>query len=171
MNRIAVIGCGGSGKSTLSRQLGERLGIEVVHLDQLYWRPNWTPSPQELFAAKVRRAVAAERWILDGNFGSTQHLVLSAADTVVWLDIPRAICAYRVIKRLIAYHGKTRPDLPAGCPEKLDFEFLEWVLTFPEQGRPRIIAKLAQRPPDQRLIVLRNPADVAQFKRDLGLPE
>jgi adenylate kinase family enzyme len=168
MNRIAVIGSGGAGKSTLSRQLGERLGIRVVHLDQLFWQAGWTRAPKEEFEAKVRQAVAADLWVLDGNFGSTQHIVLAAADTVVWLDFPRAICLYRVVKRLIAYQGRTRPDLPEGCPEKLDFEFLEWVLTFPENGRRRIIAKLQRRPADQRLIVLKNPAEVVRFLNEVG---
>ena len=163
MNRITVIGSGGAGKSTLARRLGERLGIPVVHLDKLFWRPGWTRSPQAQFEAKVREAVAGTRWILDGNFGSTQHIVFAAADTIVWLDFPRVVCLYRVIKRLITYRGRTRPDLPQGCPETLDFEFLEWVLTFPEEGRQRIIAKLAARPRDQRLIVLRNPAEVERF--------
>ena len=167
MNRIAVIGCGGSGKSTLSRQLGERLEIPVVHLDKLFWRPGWTRSPREEFEAKVREAVAGERWVLDGNFGSTQHIVFPAADTLVWLDFPRAVCFYRVIKRLIAYQGRTRPDLPEGCPEKLDFEFLEWVLTFPENGRQRIISELARRPRGQRLIVLRDPGEVGRFLQDV----
>ena len=60
----------------------------------------------------------------------------------------------------------TRPDLPEGCPEKLDFEFLEWVLTFPENGRQRIISKLGRRPREQRLIVLRSPREVANFLQD-----
>ena len=106
-----------------------------------------------------------------GNFGSTQHVVFPAADTLVWLDFSRAVCLYRVIKRLIAYHGRTRPDLPEGCPEKLDFEFLEWVLTFPEQGRRRIIDTLAVHALDQRLIVLRNPAEVERFLHELTTHE
>jgi adenylate kinase family enzyme len=119
----------------------------------------------------VREAVAGARWVLDGNFGSTQHIVFPAADTLVWLDFPRTVCLYRVIKRLIAYQGRTRPDLPEGCPEKLDFEFLEWVLTFPEEGRRRIIDKLARLAWYQRLIVLRTSAEVERFLHDVTRPE
>ena len=39
--RILVIGAGGSGKSTLASRLGETLGVEVIHLDQHYWKSGW----------------------------------------------------------------------------------------------------------------------------------
>jgi len=81
MNRIAVIGCSGSGKSTLSRQLGERLNIPVIHLDRVFWQPGWVEPPRDEFAASVCSAVAGERWILDGNFGNTQHIVRAFVGT------------------------------------------------------------------------------------------
>ena len=47
MRRIAIIGAGGAGKSTLARQLGEVLGIEVIHLDALFWKPGWVDTPRD----------------------------------------------------------------------------------------------------------------------------
>ena len=88
----------------------------------------------------------------------------------MWLDLPRATCMWRVTKRLCAYLGRTRPDLPEGCPEKLDFEFLEYIWTFHEHARPRIIARLTYRRADQRLIVLREPAEVARFVDGFSVP-
>lgn len=169
MNRIAVIGCSGSGKSTLSRTLGKRLDIPIVHLDQLFWQPGWVESPQPAFAERVRQAVQADRWILDGTFRATWHIVMPAADTIVWLDFPRHVCLWRVTKRLLTYFGRTRPDLPDGCPEKIDLEFLEYIWTFHEEYRPRIISRLAQRRADQRLILLRGPADVERFASEMGI--
>ena len=169
MNRIAVIGCPGSGKSTLSRPLGERLGVPVVHLDRLFWRPGWVEAPPAEFVIKVSHAVSGQRWVLDGNFGSTQHIVLPAADAIIWLDFPRHICMWRITKRLLTYFGRTRPDLPEGCPEKVDFVFLEYVWNFPQDARPRIISRLAQRRPDQTLVILRGPADVTGFEREMGI--
>ncbi len=168
MNRIAVIGCSGSGKTTLARRLGERLNVPVVHLDKLFWRPGWVESPQPVFAARVAESVRRDRWILDGTFRATWHIVMPAADTVIWLDFPRHVCLWRVTKRLSRYLGRTRPDLPDGCPEKIDLEFVEYIWRFNEDYRPRIIARLDQRRPDQRLIVLRGPGDVARFIREMG---
>lgn len=169
MNRIAVIGSPGSGKSTLARKLGERLNIPVVHLDRLFWRAGWVELSSAAFAEKVRDAVCTERWVLDGNFGSTQHIVLPAADAIVWLDLPRHVCLWRAATRLCKYLGRTRPDLPDGCPEKLDFEFFEYIWTFHEHARPRIISRLGHRRADQTLVILNRSADVARFMREIGI--
>ena len=67
MDRIAIVGCGGSGKSHLARQLGGLLGIAPVHLDGLYYKRDWTPLDQEQFAALQHDLVATPRWIIDGN--------------------------------------------------------------------------------------------------------
>ena len=169
MNRIAVIGPPGSGKSTLARRLGERMNIPVTHLDCLFWNAGWVETPRAKFAEKVRRAVSADRWILDGGYGSTQHIVFPAADTIVFLDFPRAICLWRVIARYFAHRGRSRPDIAPGCAEKIDFEFIEYIWTYREDVRPPIILRLAGRRVDQRLVVLNGPAEVARFEREMGI--
>ena len=68
MQRVAILGSGGAGKSVLAAAIAERTGLPVVHLDVLYWKPGWTPPPPEEFAAALDDAVAKDRWILDGNF-------------------------------------------------------------------------------------------------------
>jgi adenylate kinase family enzyme len=135
----------------------------------VFWQPGWIEPPREEFAANVRKVVAGEHWILDGNYGNTQHIVLPAADSIVWLDLPRRVCMWRVIKRLIMYFGGNRPDLAEGCPEKVDFEFLEYVWNFPTDSRPRMMSRLAQRRADQTLIILRDAADVSRFRREMRI--
>lgn len=170
MNRVVVIGCSGAGKSTLATRLGERLDIPVVHLDRLFWQPGWVESPRAEFEQRVTDAVQRDRWIVDGTFIGTQHLIMPAADTIVWFDFPRSICLWRVTSRWFAHRGgRTRRDMTEDCPEKIDFEFLEFIWTFRESYRPRIVARLDQLRPDQRLIILRKPADVARFSREMGI--
>lgn len=170
MDRIAIIGCSGAGKSTLSGRLGQRLNIPVVHLDRLFWQPGWVESPRPQFEQRVRDAVQRDRWIIDGTFIATQHIIMPRADTVIWLDFPRSICMWRVLRRLWDHRGRqVRADMPQGCGEKLDFEFLEFIWTFREQYRPKIIARLRQCRPDQRLIILRTPADVEHFANEQGV--
>lgn len=104
-SRILVIGCGGSGKSTLALRLGDVLGIEVVHLDRLYWRPVWIePRPQE-WKQTLRRLAEKRAWVMDGDYGGTLDLRLDAADAVAFLDLPRSMCLRRVISRRLKYAG------------------------------------------------------------------
>src|SRR4051812_22129729 len=71
MRRVLVIGSGGAGKSTFARSLAERLGLPLIHLDALYWRPGWVETPKEEWAREVRRLLSADRWVMDGNYGGT----------------------------------------------------------------------------------------------------
>lgn len=128
--RIMVIGCGGSGKSTLSRSLGELLNLPVVHLDRLYWRDGWRSVDDEEFDALLSEALSQGRWIIDGNFNRTIAMRLNRCDTVIYLDYARIVCMAGVIKRVLAYYGRTRPDMGGECPERFDFEFLKWVWRF-----------------------------------------
>lgn len=91
MQRISVVGTSGSGKSTLARELARALDAPVVELDALHWLPGWAERPDEEFAVAVAQAAAGERWVIDGNYSKlVQPLVWDRADTVVWLDLPRA---------------------------------------------------------------------------------
>jgi len=82
MNRVAVVGSGGSGKSYVARQLGRLLNVPVIHLDAVYYDDEWNPLPPEKFEAAQRELVAQPRWVIDGNYNSSLHIRLEACDTV-----------------------------------------------------------------------------------------
>ena len=123
MKKIIVIGSGGAGKSTFSKRLGEILGIEVIHLDRLYWLPNWQEVPQDEWHRIVEEVISRDSWVMDGNYSATREMRIRACDTVIFLDIPRRVCMYRILKRTLIYHGQSRPDMPSGCNERFDLEF------------------------------------------------
>ncbi|WP_158879511.1 DNA topology modulation protein FlaR [Amycolatopsis anabasis] len=158
MRRIAVIGCGGAGKSTFSRRLGEILGLPVTHLDRLFWRPGWVPTERAEWRRIQRGLVAADRWILDGNYGGTMDIRLAAADTVILLDFPRRTCLRRALRRTIR-GGEQAP----GCPERFDPEFLRWIWTWPHAGRRRMFAHLAEHGGGTRQILLSSPREAAAY--------
>ena len=163
-----MIGSGGSGKSTFARWLGARVGIGVVHLDRAYWRPGWVETPKDEWRRRVAELVSGDSWVIDGNFGSTLELRIEACDTVIFLDLPRAVCTWRVLKRIVMYRDKGRPDMGEGCPERLDFEFLSWVWNFPSRGRPKVIEVLEKHSHDKRIIRLRSRAEVEKFLAGLN---
>src|SRR3954451_7910435 len=154
MNKIAIIGSSGAGKSQLALTMGKILDIEVIHLDKEFWQPGWTEMPKDEWRSCVERLVARDAWIIDGNFGGTMDIRISAADTVVFLDLPRSLCVWRTLKRAATYRKGTRPDMADGCHEKLDLKFLKWIWDFPLRTRPKILKLLSGAEKEKTVIRL-----------------
>lgn len=144
MERVLVIGSPGAGKSTLARALAARTALPLYHLDRLHWLPGWIERNRDEGRAELAEILAQERWIIDGNYGSILPMRLARADTVVWLDYPAWLCLWRVLKRWWRYRGTNRPDMTEGCPERLNAEFLLYVLQFRQAWHSRNAALMAQ---------------------------
>ncbi|MEM7239966.1 MAG: DNA topology modulation protein FlaR [Pseudomonadota bacterium] len=127
MQRVMIVGGPGSGKSTLARQLGEKTGLPVYHMDRIHWQPGWIERETDEKARLTREVHARQRWIFEGGFSDTYRDRAARADTLIWLDIAMWRRMVRVIRRMIVNRGKSRPDMPDGCPERLDREFLEFL--------------------------------------------
>lgn len=133
--KTAVLGYSGSGKSTLARTLGERYGCPVLHLDQVQYTENWTERDRKEALTMVEVFMARECWVIDGNYtGFLQVRRLDEADSIVFLNFNRWACLRRVWRRARQFRGRTRPDMADGCIEKLDLEFVCWVMW---KGRTR----------------------------------
>lgn len=140
--KIAILGHSGSGKSTLARALGEKYGLPVLHFDSIHFLPGWVETDRPYKREKVTEFLDAnpEGWVTDGNyFKICAQRRFEEADHILYLDFPRRVCLPRVLKRWLTYMGKTRPDMAEGCDEKVDRDFLLWVL---RDGRSP--AKLAE---------------------------
>ena len=163
-----MIGSGGAGKSTFSRRLGEILNLEVIHLDALYWHPGWVETPKPEWRRRVEELARRDSWIMDGNYSGTFDLRFEACDTVVFLDVSRPVCLWRVLKRRALYRRGDRPDMARGCDEELSLEFLRWVWAYPERTRPKVMRLLRESPPDKNIFHLRRRADIEGFLRRVG---
>jgi adenylate kinase family enzyme len=176
MKRVLVIGAGGSGKTTFARRLAERTGLPLIHLDQHYWSAGWVPTADEDWRAEVDRMVARDCWIMDGNYGGTFDIRMPRSDTVLFLDVPRIVCLWRVAWRRLWYRGRGRPDLPPGCPERLTWEFITWIWSYPRRRRDDILQRLAAiaGAGDKRVVILSSAKSVDGFLagiRQAGTPE
>ena len=167
MKRVIIIGCSGSGKSTLAKLLGQALGLPVHHLDAIYWRPGWQETPPDEGDTSVQELCTQPQWIIDGNFGRTMELRLAACDTVIFLDLPTRSCLWGVIRRYWQYRGRTRPDMTSGCPEKLDGEFIRWILGFRRKSRPQILERLRQAEGLKRIVTLTSRAAIRRFLTEI----
>ena len=166
MKRVIIIGCGGSGKSTLARKMGEKTGLPVVHLDRLFWKPGWEKRAKTEFDEIVQQELAKDVWIMDGNFNRTLPLRIQRCDTVIYLDFSRIACLLGVLKRVFTNYGRVRPDMGAGCPERIDFDFLKWVWNYNKNKREGNY-RLLNEADHAETIVLKNRRSVRKFLKTL----
>lgn len=128
--KIAIIGYSGSGKSTLAGKLGTIFQADVLHFDAVQFLPRW-----EIRSEEDKKKITKEfldthdSWVIDGNYSKLFYeRRMMEADIIIMLLFNRFSCLYRVVRRYIKYKNRTRPDMGEGCNEKLDREFIRWVL-------------------------------------------
>jgi adenylate kinase family enzyme len=163
MKKNLIIGSGGAGKSTFARCLGEATGLEVVHLDKLYWKPNWIETPKDEWRRIVENIVQGDSWIIDGNFSGTMEPRFQSCDTVIFLETSRIVCIYRILKRVAFYRPGKRPDMADDCDEKFDWEFLKWVWNYPSRSQPKVEALIKRFHDTKTIVRLKSKKDIEDF--------
>ena len=153
MKRVAIIGRGASGKSTLAVRLGEITGLPVVELDKVFWQPGLVATPRDHWIAIQERLVAEEEWIMDGDLGlyDVVEIRLRSADTILFLDFSLLRCVWRAIRR-----SRARVD------------FWRWLLAYRWQGRPVLMEAIAKHAVHADLHVFRNPAALRRFVAEIA---
>ena len=156
--KIVIIGYSGSGKSTLARKLGEKYHAPVLHLDTVQFLPQWEDRP----VAEQTRIVndfldSHDAWVIDGNYSKLSYARrMQEADRIILLLFGRLRCLHRVVRRYRAYRNTTRPDMTAGCKEKLDWAFVKWVLWEGRSKRARQRYQGVTQTYPQKAVVIKN---------------
>jgi len=166
VDRIVIVGCGGSGKSRLARILGTALGITPVHLDGLYYDRDWKPLNKEQFAALQRDLVAEPRWIIDGNYASTLPIRLAVADAVIFLDLPARACLRGIIQRRLR-HGGGQHDA-VGVYDRITWGFIRYIAGYRKQMAPRVRQLIAGHAGDAQVVVLRSRHAAQRYLADVA---
>ena len=171
---IVIVGTSGAGKTTLARELANRLDCPHVELDALHWERNWTNAPLDVFRTRVQTALDDERWVVDGNYSSkAQDLILEKAKTVIWLDYPLPIILWRLTKRTFR-RILTREELWNGNRESLRLQFRSsdsifvWAIRT-HRRRRRQFTELFEQPEHAHLNVIRfeSPQAAARWLADI----
>jgi adenylate kinase family enzyme len=172
MRRVMIVGGPGSGKSTLARDLGARSGLPVFHIDLIHWQAGWVERSKAEKDRPHRDVHRQDAWIFEGGHSRTYAERVARADTFIWLDVPVALRLWRVLRRSVIYFGRTRPDLPEGCPERINREtvaFIAYILRTRRSARARLEAIWRNPPTHLRTFRLRSVRDVRRFLE--GVPE
>lgn len=141
MKKVAIVGCGGSGKSHVARALGEALDAPVTHLDAAFYDDEWNELPMEKFAAVQRDMVAQEKWVIDGNYNSTLQIRLQACDTVVLMDVSTLAALWGVFSRQLRHGAGHKGN---GVHNRIHWGVIKYVATYRRKMRPRVMAKIDQ---------------------------
>ncbi len=166
MKRVLVIGCGGSGKTVISRAIASRLGLPLIHLDAEHYDPQWHPLERELFAARQRQLVSGTQWVIEGNYAATLAIRLHAADTLVILDLPARTCVLGIVQRRLKYRGGQHAD---GVFDRVTWEFLRYVVNYRRRMRPRIEDLVAEHGSHLHPVVLVSRRRANRWLRTLGV--
>ncbi|MBC2902184.1 topology modulation protein [Streptomyces cupreus] len=141
MKKVAIVGCGGSGKSHVARALGDVLDAPVTHLDAAFYDDEWNELPMEKFAAVQRDLVAQEKWVIDGNYNSTLQIRLEACDTVVLMDVSTPAALWGVFSRQLRHGAGHKGN---GVHNRIHWGVIKYVATYRRKMRPRVMAKIDQ---------------------------
>ena len=157
MKKVIVIGCPGSGKSTVSRALHNKTGIPLYHLDMMYWNADKTTVKKSVFLERLYVVLEKDEWIIDGNYGSTMELRMAECDTVIFLDYPLDVCLDGIRER----RRKPRSDMPWIETEE-DAEFIEFIKSYNEQQKPKVL-ELLEKYGDKNIVIFKSREEADAF--------
>lgn len=170
--KIAILGHSGSGKSTLAERLAQKHGIEVLHIDTIQFLPGWVVRDGDEKMRLMREFLDShDQWVIDGNYSALyQARRLEEADQIILMEFGRFASLYRAWKRYRKYKGQARASMAEGCPEKMDWPFVKWILW---EGRSKNklehFRAIAQQYP-HKTIVIRNQRQLDQYMRRERIP-
>jgi len=169
MDRIVIIGCGGSGKTAVANWLAAGLGLPVTHLDVVFYDEQWNALPQEEFAALQQDLVAAPRWVIDGNYASTMSIRLAATDTVIFLDLPAVVCLWGIVQRRRRYRGAQNDR--DGVYDRITWGFIRYVWNYRRAMAPRVRSLINGHARTARVHVVRSRRAATRLVADLAEAE
>lgn len=151
MLKVIVIGSPGAGKSTFARNLSDKTGIPLFHLDMIWHKPDRTNISREAFDVHLKEIIQKDKWIIDGNYQRTLEIRLKVCDTVFFMDFPLEICLSGAKSRI----GKKREDLP-WIETELDEDFRQSILDFPKTQLPEIYEVLKKYRESKDIIIFKS---------------
>ena len=161
MNRIAVVGIGGSGKSYAGRRIAEITRLPLIHMDNLFWKGKWEEIPEIEYVANHEEIIKADQWVIEGYIDEAMSDRFRRAEMIVYLDYSGIRCFFRAMKRWWQHRKIARQELHAEAVEEFDPNYLFKVVLF-RQDRPGI-EKALKKAGNPEVIRLYTPSEFEKF--------
>ncbi|HEV2601038.1 MAG TPA: hypothetical protein VGT41_01950 [Candidatus Babeliales bacterium] len=171
IKKITIIGNAGSGKSVLARKLHTLFHLPVYHLDQYFWKPNWVMPDLNEFKIVHDELCERDAWIIEGMCLPLLEYRVSQADMIIFLDMPRYLCFWRIFKRFTSYYGQETPSSAKQCPEAFNWNFLRFltvVWKFKGQDLPMIKGLLDAYASKKIVYTLQSQGEIDLFLKMVG---
>ena len=168
MSRVAIIGNGGGGKTTLAIKLGKALGITVHHIDKIQFRPGWRPTPSDELARRHNEILSTEKWIIDGwgNWPLIERR-FALADTIIFIDLPIYVHYWWALKRQVAFPFRPTPDRPDNCPLlPKTWRMMRVLWTVNRSLRPQLIELVEAERGRKCVVCIQSTRELAEFRRN-----
>lgn len=158
MEKVIIIGCPGSGKTTFAAKLNKTTGLPLYHLDAIWHKPDKTHISREAFDERIKEILNTNRWIIDGNYNRTIEVRLEQCDTVFLFDLPVEVCLQGAIERI----GKPSYDLP-WVENELDPKFKDFINDFSKTSLPKIYELINKNKQLKQIIIFKSREEADDY--------
>ena len=163
MDKIIVVGCPGSGKSTFSKKLKSIINLPLYHLDLIWNKPDKTTISRDEFDEILSNIFKEEKWIIDGNYQRTIERRIQECDTMFLLDYSMETCLSGATMRI----GQKREDMP-WSEEYLNEEFKQKIINFSQKQLPEIYNLIDKYSDNKNIIIFKNREDADRYLKEVG---
>lgn len=166
--KIQVIGYSSSGKSTFSKRLSKHYQIELLHIDTIFFGPNWVDRDRKTVELEIKAFMKKDSWIIDGTYRKIAKERFEQSDQIFIFDFNRFKCLYGAISRRIKYHNQNRDSIADGCKERLNFSFIWWILFSGRKRDSKALMKLYKEKYKHKVVVFKKRKQVNNYLKSIG---
>lgn len=166
--KILVIGYSSSGKSTFTKRLGQVYNLPVLHIDKIFFAPNWVERDKTQVEKEIRIFMKNDSWIIDGLYRNQAKERFELSDQIFIFDFNRFKCLYGAIVRRVKFHNQIRDSIADGCKERLNFSFVWWILFGGRKKKSKELLKNIRMTYKNKVTVFKTRKQVSHYLKSIG---
>ncbi len=166
--KILVIGYSSSGKSTFTKRVGQVYNLPVLHIDKIFFSPNWVERDKVQVEKEIRSFMKNDAWIIDGLYRNYAKERFELSDQIFIFDFNRFKCLYGAIVRRVKFHNQIRDSIADGCKERLNFSFIWWILFGGRKKESKELLKNIKNMYKNKVIVFKTRKQASLYLKSIG---